>query len=44
MFLSKLTITNFRQFSDADPGFSIHFHEGVTALVGENDSGKTATN
>ena len=42
MFLSRLTIRNFRQFGGEDPAFSIDFHEGVTALIGENDSGKTA--
>lgn len=42
MFLSQLTIKNFRQFGAPDPIFSIEFHEGVTALVGENDAGKTA--
>lgn len=42
MFLSQLTIKNFRQFGAPDPVFSIDFHEGVTALVGENDAGKTA--
>ncbi len=42
MFLSQLTIKNFRQFGAQTPAFSIAFHEGVTALVGENDAGKTA--
>ena len=42
MFLSQLTIKNFRQFGAQTPSFSIEFHEGVTALVGENDAGKTA--
>jgi putative ATP-dependent endonuclease of the OLD family len=42
MFLSQLTIKNFRQFGAPDPVFSIDFHEGVTALFGENDAGKTA--
>jgi putative ATP-dependent endonuclease of OLD family len=42
MYLSSLTIKNFRQFGDAAPPFSISFNEGVTALVGENDAGKTA--
>jgi len=42
MFLSQLTIKNFRQFGAQTPAFSIEFHEGVTALVGENDAGKTA--
>ena len=42
MYLSALSIKNFRQFGDVTPTFSINFHEGVTALVGENDAGKTA--
>ena len=42
MFLSQLTIKNFRQFGAQTPSFSIEFHKGVTALVGENDAGKTA--
>ncbi|MBJ2281151.1 AAA family ATPase [Pseudomonas sp. MF6767] len=42
MYLSSLSIKNFRQFGDLTPGFVIHFNEGVTALVGENDAGKTA--
>lgn len=42
MYLSALSIRNFRQFGDLTPGFVIHFNEGVTALVGENDAGKTA--
>ncbi|MGF6127851.1 putative ATP-dependent endonuclease of OLD family [Pseudomonas frederiksbergensis] len=42
MYLSALKIQNFRQFSHANHGLSIQFNEGVTALVGENDAGKTA--
>jgi len=42
MYLSALSIRNFRLFGDLTPGFVIHFNEGVTALVGENDAGKTA--
>ncbi|MCO7611464.1 AAA family ATPase [Pseudomonas chlororaphis] len=42
MYLSALSIRNFRQFGDLTPGFVVHFNEGVTALVGENDAGKTA--
>jgi hypothetical protein len=38
VYLSALKIQNFRQFQ----GLSIQFNEGVTALVGENDAGKTA--
>lgn len=42
MYLSELRIKNFRQFGSGDPVFSVEFHEGVTALIGENDAGKTA--
>ncbi|WP_321860553.1 ATP-dependent nuclease [Pseudomonas paraveronii] len=42
MYLSALSIRNFRQFGDLTPGFAIHFNAGVTALIGENDAGKTA--
>lgn len=41
MFLSQLKIKNFRQFGAGASPFTIEFHEGVTALVGENDAGKT---
>ncbi len=42
MYMSELRIKNFRQFGAGEPVFSVPFHEGVTALVGENDAGKTA--
>lgn len=42
MYLSELKIRNFRQFGAADAELSIEFQQGVTALVGRNDSGKTA--
>jgi len=42
MYLSQLMIENFRQFGASDPPFALTFAPGVTALVGENDSGKTA--
>ncbi|MDH0646889.1 AAA family ATPase [Pseudomonas sp. GD03858] len=42
MYLSALSIRNFCQFGDLTPGFVIHFNEGVTALVGENDASNTA--
>jgi putative ATP-dependent endonuclease of OLD family len=41
MYLSELKIRNFRQFGEGNPTFTVQFHEGVTALVGENDAGKT---
>lgn len=42
MYLSALKIENFRQFGAASHALNIQFSEGVTALVGENDAGKTA--
>lgn len=42
MYLSTLKIQNFRQFGQANHSLEITFNEGVTALVGENDAGKTA--
>ncbi|WP_227460404.1 ATP-dependent nuclease [Cupriavidus pauculus] len=41
MYLSEIRIENFRQFDAAEPRFSIEFQPGVTALIGENDAGKT---
>lgn len=44
MIISELKIYNFRQFKsvNGDPGLNITFHKGLNALIGENDSGKTA--
>lgn len=44
MLISELKIYNFRRFKSVDgaPGLKITFHRGLNALVGENDSGKTA--
>jgi len=42
MHLSKLTIENFRCFGEGDNRFEMTLKPGLTALVGENDSGKTA--
>lgn len=38
MFLSQLTIRNFRQFRE----LQVEFSPGITGLVGRNDSGKSA--
>lgn len=40
MYLAELSIANFRSFGPQ--GVTIKFQEGLTALIGENDSGKTA--
>lgn len=42
MHLSKLIIENFRCFGGGDNRFEMTLQPGLTALVGENDSGKTA--
>ena len=44
MIISELKIYNFRQFKSVNgaPGLEITFHKGLNALIGENDSGKTA--
>lgn len=44
MIISELKIYNFRRFKSVDgkPGLQIRFHKGLNALIGENDSGKTA--
>lgn len=42
MHLSKLRIENFRCFGDGSAAFELSLKPGLTALVGENDSGKTA--
>ena len=42
MYLSELTIENFRCFGEADDRFEMSLKPGLTALVGENDAGKTA--
>ncbi|MDE0600938.1 MAG: AAA family ATPase [bacterium] len=42
MHLSRLTVRNFRQFGEGHAELQIRFQPGVTALVGRNDSGKSA--
>lgn len=44
MILSELKLYNFRKFKSIgnNPCLSITFHKGLNALIGENDSGKTA--
>ena len=42
MHLSHLTIENFRCFGSGEQGFTLILRPGLTALVGENDCGKSA--
>jgi putative ATP-dependent endonuclease of OLD family len=42
MYLSALKIQNFRQFGVESNSLVIQFNKGVTALVGENDAGKSS--
>ena len=42
MHLSNTTVRNFRHFGDGDFELHIDIQPGVTALVGRNDSGKSA--
>ncbi len=42
MYLSKIIIENFRCFGEGDNRFELSLKPGLTALVGENDAGKTA--
>lgn len=44
MIVSELKVYNFRRFKsmNGEPGLKITFHKGLNALIGENDSGKTA--
>jgi putative ATP-dependent endonuclease of OLD family len=42
MYLSSITIENFRCFGEGSKRLELSLSPGLTALVGENDSGKTA--
>ena len=42
MYLSRITIENFRCFGEGANRFELPLRRGLTALVGENDAGKTA--
>lgn len=41
MFISCLSIENFRSFGEGENALVVNFNPGLTALVGENDTGKT---
>jgi putative ATP-dependent endonuclease of the OLD family len=42
MFISQLRIENFRMFGEGIDAFVLTLDPGLTALVGENDNGKTS--
>lgn len=42
MYLSYLKIENFRCFKEENDCFELYLNKGLTALVGENEAGKTA--
>lgn len=42
MYISQLIIENFRVFGSGDDRLALPLQPGLTALVGENDTGKTA--
>ncbi|MGJ4907092.1 ATP-dependent nuclease [Bradyrhizobium sp. HKCCYLS2033] len=42
MYLSLLTIENFRGFGEGANALRLPLNPGITAIVGENDTGKTA--
>lgn len=42
MFISEIRIENFRNFGEGDNALFLPLQPGLTAIVGENDTGKTA--
>lgn len=42
MHLAELRIENFRMFGEGNKGITVPFNSRLTALLGENDAGKTA--
>jgi putative ATP-dependent endonuclease of OLD family len=42
VYISEIYIENFRGFGSGDRAFVLSLNPGLTALVGENDAGKTA--
>lgn len=42
MYISELKVENFRLFGEGENAVLLRFRPGLTAIVGENDSGKTS--
>lgn len=42
MYIAELSIENFRCFGEGESKFVVELADGLTTLVGENDTGKTA--
>lgn len=42
MYIAEIRIENFRSFGTGERAFTLSLRPGLTALVGENDAGKTA--
>lgn len=42
VYISEIRIENFRPFGAGDKAFALPLNPGLTALVGQNDAGKTA--
>jgi putative ATP-dependent endonuclease of OLD family len=42
VYISEIKIENFRLFGSGDSAFMLRLKLGLTAIVGENDAGKTA--
>ncbi|WP_092076804.1 ATP-dependent nuclease [Poseidonocella sedimentorum] len=42
MYIRKIEIENFRCFGEGEKKFVLSLSPGLTALLGENDAGKTA--
>ncbi|MEQ9315326.1 MAG: AAA family ATPase, partial [Henriciella sp.] len=42
MYIAEVTIENFRCFGEGDRKLTLPLSPGLTAIVGENDTGKTA--
>lgn len=44
MIVSRIELFDFRRFKsdNGEPGLTVEFHDGLNAIIGENDAGKTA--